>query len=154
MVYMEEVMDSIPCPCCSLFFAPRNKQQIYCSIPDCQRARKALWQKQKLACDPEYKKDQCLSNQKWLKNNPNYWTCYRQKNPKKAARNCSLQKIRNCKSSKNKDYLKASRVIGIAKMDSGKACNHSLLGQFWLVPTVAKMDPVKIFITTVPTYSR
>ena len=146
-------MNPIPCPSCDSFFVPRNRLQIFCSRPDCQRARKALWQKQKLACDPEYKKDQKLANNKWLQNNPDYWTDYRQKNPEKVARNRSLQKIRNCKRQENKVNFNTLKAIGIAKMDSRKACNHSLLGQYWLVPTVAKMDPVKIFITTAPVCS-
>jgi len=146
-------MDPIPCPCCDSFFVPRNKLQIFCSGSDCQRARKALWQKQKLACDPEYKKDQRLSQQKWLLNNPDYWKKYRHKNPEKVARNRSLQRIRNRKGQDNKAHLKVSKAIGIAKMDSSKPNNHSLLGQYWLVPTVAKMDPVKIFITTAPVCS-
>jgi len=120
---MEGVMDPIPCPSCDSFFVPRNKLQIFCSGSDCQRTRKALWQKQKLACDPAYKKDQKLSNQKWLQNTPDYWTDYRQKNPKKADRNRSLQKVRNYKSQKNKAHPKASKAIGIAKMDSRKPSN-------------------------------
>jgi hypothetical protein len=62
-------MESIPCQCCDVFFIPRNKLQIFCSSPGCQRARKALWQKRKIATDSEYKKDQDLANQKWLQNN-------------------------------------------------------------------------------------
>ncbi len=95
-------MDPTPCPGCDSFFIPRNILQIFCSESDCQKARKALWQKQKLACDPEYKKDQKLANQKWLQNTPDYWTDYRQRKPEKADRNRSLQKVRNCKSQKNK----------------------------------------------------
>lgn len=136
-------MDQILCPCCTTFFTPRNKLQSYCSKPACQRARKALWQKHKLATDPEYKKDQHLSQQKWLSKNPDYYKEYRLKNPEKARRNRALQRIRNRKS-------QLVKTVGIAKMDAGKSCNQSLLGQFWLVPTVAKMDPVKIFITTAP----
>jgi hypothetical protein len=150
---MEGVMDPIPCPCCNSFFVPRNKLQIFCSGPDCQRARKALWQKQKLACDPEYKKDQDLSQQKWLLNNPDYWKDYRQRNPEKIARNRSLQRIRNRKGQKDKAHLKSSKTIGIAKMDPSKSSIQGILGQYWLVPVVAKMDPVKIFITTAPTCS-
>ena len=146
-------MDPIPCPCCDSFFVPRNKQQVFCSGSDCQRTRKALWQKQKLTCDPEYKKDQKLANQQWLQNNPDYWTSYRQRNPEKAARNRSLQKIRNCKKQSHKAHFKASKSIGIAKMDSSKSANQGLLGQYWLVPVVAKMDPVKIFIATAPVCS-
>lgn len=136
-------MDPIICPCCNSFFTPRNKLQAYCSKPACQRARKALWQKQKLATDPEYEKGQKLSQEKWLSANPGYYKNYRQRNPQKAARNRALQRIRNQKAQRPK-------AIGIAKMDSRKPCTQSLLGQFWLIPTIAKMDPVKIFITTVP----
>lgn len=136
-------MDPIICPSCDTFFTPRNKLQTYCSKSVCQRARKALWQKQKLATDPEYKKDQHLSQQKWLSANPDYCRNYRQKNKEKADRNRVLQKIRNYK-------VQLAKTIGIAKMDAMKSSNQSLLGQFWLVPTIAKMDPVKIFITTVP----
>lgn len=136
-------MDPIICPCCGTFFTPRNKLQTYCSKSACQRARKALWQKQKLATDPEYRKGQHLSQQKWLSANPDYYQNYRQRNPEKADRNRALQKIRNHKA-------QLAKTIGIAKMDARKSCNQSFLGQFWLVPTIAKMDPVKIFITTVP----
>ena len=136
-------MDSIICPSCGTFFTPRNKLQTYCSKSACQRARKALWQKQKLATDPEYKKGQHLSQQKWLSANPDYYQNYRQRNPEKADRNRALQKIRNHK-------VQLAKTIGIAKMDARKSCSQSLLGQFWLIPTIAKMDPIKIFITTVP----
>jgi len=146
-------MDPTPCPGCDSFFIPRNILQIFCSESDCQKARKALWQKQKLACDPEYKKDQKLANQKWLQNTPDYWTDYRQRKPEKADRNRSLQKVRNCKSQKNKGHPETSNAIGIAKMDSRKPGNDRLLGQYWLIPTVAKMDPVKIFIATAPVCS-
>ena len=136
-------MDQILCPCCDTFFIPRNKSQTYCSKPACQRARKALWQKHKLATDPEYKKDQHLSQQKWLLKNPDYYKEYRLGNPEQVRRNRALQRIRNQKA-------QLGKTVGIAKMDASKAYTQSLLGQFWLVPTIAKMDPVKIFITTAP----
>lgn len=136
-------MDQILCPCCDTFFTPRNKLQTYCSKSACQKARKALWQKHKLATDPEYKKDQYLSQQKWLLKNPDYYKEYRLENPEQVRRNRALQRIRNQKA-------QLGKTVGIAKMDASKACNQSLLGQFWLVPTIAKMDPVKIFITTAP----
>lgn len=139
-------MESIPCPCCDTFFIPRNKLQIFCSSPSCQRARKTLWQKRKIATDPEYKKDQNLANQKWLQNNPDYWKDYRNRNPDKADRNRSLQKIRNMKNKASK----SSKTIVIAKMDARKSHNRGFFGQYWLVPTVAKMDPIKIFIAQMP----
>ena len=138
-------MEQVPCAGCSTFFIPRNKCQIFCSKPCCQRIRKALWQKQKLATDPEYKDAQRLANNKWLQNNPDYWKNYRSRNREKADRNRSLQTIRNMK----KRGSQASKSVYIAKMDSGKSSNEMLSGEYWLVPTIAKMDARKIFITCV-----
>jgi hypothetical protein len=140
-------MEFVPCSVCSTFFVPRNKCQSFCTKPGCQRIRKALWQKQMLALDLEYKEGQRLSNMKWLQNNPDYWKKYRCRNPKKTGRNRFLQKIRNME---KQHPSKPSKSIGIAKMDSRKPVVHSLSGQYWLVPTVAKMDPVKIFIASIP----
>ncbi len=143
-------MESVPCPACSTFFIPRNKSQNFCSELGCQRIRKALWQKQKIASDPDYKEGQRLSQKKWLQNNPDYWKKYRRRHPEKADRNRSLQKIRNMK---KQHSSKPSKSIGIAKMDSRKPIVQNLSGQYWLVPTVAKMDAVKIFITSIPVNS-
>ncbi len=88
-------MKPIPCLNCQIFFTPRNCKQNYCSDPKCQRARKALWQKEKMAADSEYRKGQRLSQEKWLQNNPDYYENYRQNNPEKTQRNRCLQRIRN-----------------------------------------------------------
>ena len=140
-------MDPIPCACCGGFFIPRNRRQKFCSKPACQKARKAIWHKQKMATDPDYRKGQRLANQKWHARNPDYWKKYRRKNPDKAARNRALQRIRN-------QRKEPEKVVCIAKMDVRKARNQSLIGQFWLVPAIAKIDPIKIFITTAPGCSR
>ncbi len=154
-------MESVPCAGCSTFFVPRNKCQIFCSEPDCQRVRKALWQKQKLATDPEYKEEQRLAQNKWLQNNPDYWKDYRSGHPEQADRNRSLQKIRNmknrqdqtvCKLSKNHWYCKDGRektqriqpFRGIlactysCKDGRGKNFYHFSTSQFHMI---AKMDP-------------
>lgn len=143
-------MDPIPCLGCSTFFIPRNKLQGYCTHPDCQRARKALWQRQKLANDPEYALGQKLSNSKWLASKPNYWKNYRSQNPDKTARNRVLQKLRNRKRARILKGLDMPRHVGIAKMDARKALRNGLCGEFWLVPMIAKMDAVKIFIAAIP----
>jgi hypothetical protein len=140
-------MESVPCVACSTFFIPRNKLQIFCSTQGCQHARKALWQKNKLATDPEYKKGQRLAQEKWLQNKPGYWKEYRRRHPEQAKRNRSLQKIRNMR--KNPSL----KTIGIAKMDARDRSKISLSGQYWLVPIIAKMDPVKIFIASVAGFS-
>jgi len=143
-------MEQVPCSGCCTFFTPRNKAQNFCSEPGCQRIRKTLWQKQKLATDSEYKEGQRLAQKKWLQNNPGYWKNYRRRNPEKTDRNRSLQKIRNMKHRQDQTVYKLSKTIGIAKMDARKPIGHTLSGQYWLVPEVAKMDAVKIFITAIP----
>ncbi len=142
-------MNSVPCAGCSTFFIPRNKCQKFCSRPDCQRLRKALWQKQKLATDLEYKEGQRLAQKKWLQNNPDYWQNYRRKNPEKIDRNKSLQRIRNIKKRKNKSTYGVLKSTDIAKMDSRRVRGDNLFGQYWLVPAIAKMDVVKVFIASV-----
>ncbi len=102
-------MDPLPCPGCDTFFVPRNKLQIFCSKPNCQKIRKALWHKQKLATNPNYKKDQHLAQQKWLSSNPDYWKNCRRKKHEKAYRNRALQRIRNHRN-------QSVKTIGIAKM--------------------------------------
>ncbi len=134
-------MDSIPCLWCSVFFIPRNKLQQYCSKPECQRKRKALWQKEKIQRDPEYKEIKNLSNQKWLNANPDYWKNYRRKNPKKTQRNRMLQKVRNHR--KNSEPDRPITNI-IAKMDARKPLKVDLEGWFWLIPEIAKMDAAKV----------
>jgi hypothetical protein len=143
-------MDPIPCLGCSIFFIPRNKLQTHCSTPACQRARKALWQRQKLAKDPDYSQGQKLSNSKWLTSKPNYWKDYRSKNPDKAVRNRVLQKLRNRRRTFVLKGWDTPRHVGIAKMDAREPLTSNLLGEFWLVPMIAKMDAVKIFIAVIP----
>jgi len=141
-------MESVPCAACSTFFIPRNKLQIFCSTQGCQNARKALWHKNKLSTDPEYKQGQRLAQEKWLQSNPGYWKGYRREHPEQAQRNRSLQKIRNMRKRNS-----SCKPIGIAKMDARNHSKINLSGQYWLVPIVAKMDPVKIFIASVSGFS-
>lgn len=143
-------MESVPCPNCTLFFPPRNSLQIFCTAPDCQLARKSLWQKKKLVTDPDYKGDQQLSKNKWAQNNPGYWKEYRERHPKKTQRNRDLQKIRNLKKKGIVESLEPSKTGSIAKMDSRKAWKHNPIvvsGEYWMVPKVAKMDPVKVYLS-------
>lgn len=141
-------MESVPCVACSTFFIPRNKLQLFCSTKECQCARKALWQKEKIATDSDYKEGQKLAQKKWLQNNKSYWKNYRRRHPKKAERNRLLQKIRNMR---KRNLL--CKTTCIAKMDARKSGNMGLSGQYWLVPVVAKMDPVKIFIASASGFS-
>jgi hypothetical protein len=38
----------------------------------------------------------------------------------------------------------------IAKMDASKSDNFQVLGQFWLLPVIAKMDALKVNIVKMP----
>ena len=139
-------MEQVPCLCCGRFFIPRNKKQNYCSAIRCQRARKADWQRHKMRTDPDYKRDQHISQKKWLSSNQDYWKRYRLKNPEKAERNRALQRLRN----KNRLKKVGLNNSNIAKMDVRKKAlkivNIGSSGQFWLVPVIAKMDAAKVFL--------
>jgi hypothetical protein len=139
-------MEEVPCVHCGVFFSPRNKNQNYSSRPDCQKARKAAWQRNKLRTDPEYRASRRISRRisrrKWQRNNPEYWKQYRQDNPDKVERNRALQRVRN----RQRDPENESQSSRIAKIDAGNSRSHGLSGTYWLIPVIAKMDAAKIYI--------
>jgi len=142
-------MEQVPCVHCGIFFTPRNREQNYCTAPECQKARKAAWQRNKMHTDPDYKADQKLSQKKWLLANPGYWKEYRKRNPKKALRNRILQAIRNRRRVKGQNANIKMDPSLIAKMDARKSNEFNPIGQFWLVPVIAKMDARKVNIYTI-----
>ena len=135
-------MEEIPCLCCGRFFLPRNRKQQYCTLVVCQKARKKNWHYNKLQNDSDYRANQRLSQQKWLKDNPDYYQNYRTNHPEKSERNRVLQRIRN----KRRRQLLPPAPQLIAKMDASKASANELSGQYWLVPVIAKMDVAKMYI--------
>ena len=139
-------MEQVPCVHCGKFFIPRNRKQNYGAEPDCQRARKAAWQRYKMKTDVDYRTQQKLSHQKWLRNTPGYWKRYRQRNPDKTERNRTLQHIRN---RRNRQHDQHTSEPLIAKMDARKSYDFDLVGQFYLVPVIAKMDVSKVNIYTI-----
>ncbi len=134
-------MEQILCVYCGDFFdpSPRHKNQTACKKVSCQRAKKAAWQRHKLKTDPIYAANQKSSQQQWIKANPGYWKQYRQKNPDKAERNRVLQAMRNRRARSSPDAKKIDPML-IAKMDASNFDNFKILGQFWLLPVIAKMD--------------
>ena len=38
----------------------------------------------------------------------------------------------------------------IAKMDASKSDNFEVLGRFWMVPVIAKMDALKVSLLKIP----
>jgi hypothetical protein len=145
-------MDSIACFNCGAYFpaSPRHKNQRYCKKQECQRAKKAEWQRLKMKTDGEYRADQKRCHQEWLRANPDYWKDYRRRHPGKTKRNRALQLIRNRRRRKSEVPTTGQDTALIAKMDASKPNDYKLVGQFWLVPVIAKMDASKIFLRQIP----
>ena len=144
-------MEQIPCAYCGEYFdpSPRHKNQTACKKLKCQKDKKAAWQRFKMKHDPIYRANQKSSHQKWLTATPNYWKDYRKRNPEKAERNRILQVVRNRKAREPSSEEKMDGSV-IAKMDSSKIDNFQVLGQFWLIPVIAKMDALKVNIVKIP----
>ena len=111
-------MQQILCVYCGDLFdaSPRHKNQIACKKPECQKAKKAEWQRHKMKTDPVYNASQKISHKQWVRANPSYWKKYRNKHPEKVERNRVLQAIRNRKA-RSKDV----DTPLIAKMDPSKS---------------------------------
>ena len=124
---------------CPLDLNPRSKNQRYCGKQECQRARKRMWQKNKMATDPDYRANQRECNKAWQEKNPHYWRDYRNKHPECAQRNRLLQKTR-----------RGRRCV--AKMDASEKISSIKTGTYWLIPEkgVAKMDAFAGKVLLVP----
>ncbi|MDZ7762077.1 MAG: hypothetical protein U5L00_17725 [Desulfovermiculus sp.] len=103
-----------------------------------QKARRRLWQKQKMASDPAYSENQRQANNEWLNDNPRYWDQYRQNRPEYTKRNRE----------KSKERMRIRRQVAsvvhmFAKMDASIVDTTSLSGYYGLIPLgemFAKMD--------------
>jgi len=143
---MEQI---VCCSCADVFVrSVRHKNQCYCPRPECQRARKAAWKRYKMHSDPDYKFNQTLSNKKWAKANPGYWKAYRQRHPEKAERNRMLQSIRNPRRRSARKNRSDEKLI--AKVDASIVNNFKVVGQYWLVPVIAKVNALKVNIFDIP----
>jgi hypothetical protein len=148
----ESVMEEIQCYHCGRFFpkSPRHKAQYYCMRPECRKARKAAWKRKKIREDPEYRLNQKTSNRAWFDAHPGYWKMYREKNPEKAERNRILQHVRNRRrSNMNETDAKGDPPL-IAKVDASNPGKIKVPGQFWMVPMIAKVDALKVYIYEIP----
>ncbi len=114
--------------------------------PECRRAKKASWKRHKMDTDPKFKADQKLINKKWAQNNPEYWKNYRKNNSEKTERNQALQKVRNLKRTVNQRKRSATESDLIAKVDSSIPYKNHLVGRFWVIPVIAKVDSLKVNI--------
>lgn len=138
------------CRHCQQCFYPRpqNPDQQYCSEPACQRARKRIWQQQKMLTDPDYQANQREAQRCWREKNPDYWRKYRKENPEYAARNRERQRER----SRNRGR-QAPLLDPIAKMDASTAEKPFHPGRYLLSPVccgvIAKMDACIVEINVI-----
>jgi hypothetical protein len=139
-------MEQIPCCHCGDFFIPssRHKNQVYCLTPACRRARKAAWKRNRMQTDPDYRYNHKLSNQTWAKAHPGYWKHYRRRHPEYVERNRILQSVRN-RRCRCRGKPEAGNDL-IAKVDASIFSKNRMLGQFYLVPVIAKVDALKVNI--------
>lgn len=127
---------------------PRVKEQSYCRDNGCQRARRARWQRQKMATDPDYRDNQSRCQKEWLLRHPGYYKDYRAGHPEYVERNRLLQIRRNAR--RRKDGL--AKLI--AKMDSLGRGLYPCRGElFKLVPQgnrlIAKMNSLTVKLVPV-----
>jgi len=123
---------------------PRVKDQRYCSQKACQRARKTLWQRQKMATDPDYQLNQRDCQKDWKKRNHDYWRRYRSQHPGYITRNRLLQKHRD----------RRRRLHHLAKMDASEQIFAVKPGSYYLIPAkghLAKMDTLSQKVFLIPT---
>lgn len=137
---------------------PRLKvPQHFCGRSGCQRARKSAWQRVQLAADASARADQRRLQAKWLEATPDYWRQYRRKNPKKAERNRLLQGLRRQRA-RHRRHAEAAPSTSVAdgsvaKMDAFLGLEGQEIqgnGEYWLVPSVAKMDAFRAKIIIIP----
>jgi len=136
---------------------PKVRNQQYCSRPECQQERKALWHRRKLRTDEEYKQNRSAAQRGWRERHPDYWRNYREAHPEYSERNRALQLERN-KKARCVD-VRAGPLSGvIAKMDSAviaktDALTSIISGTYQLIPVVpgviAKMDALLVQLSLV-----
>ena len=85
------------CSGCGELFSPRRNvpHQQFCAKGECQRARRARWQREKLKQDPDYRGNQAMAQRRWRDRRRDYWRRYRQSHPEYTARNRVQQRERN-----------------------------------------------------------
>jgi hypothetical protein len=126
---------------------PRVKNQKYCGKRECRKARRAKWQRDKIATDEDYRENQKICSQKWEVRHPGYYRQYRRKHPEYTERNRILQQIRNNRRSNNRQ----GKLI--AKMDSLIRPYYLRDSLFRIVPQkgemIAKMDSLIVKLSPV-----
>ena len=134
------------CLCCQrqIIAHPAVADQRYCSDPECQKARKRIWQEEKLSRDPDYRANQAEAQRQWRSRNQGYWREYRRRNPAYTETNRIRQRERN---------RHRRSGAGIAKMDELKGKTVIRSGRYRLVPLcnprIAKIDELIVEIDVI-----
>ncbi|MCP4114281.1 MAG: hypothetical protein GY737_02555 [Desulfobacteraceae bacterium] len=141
------------CKDCECLFEPdpRHPKQKYCTREKCRKARKAQWQRNKLANDELYRQNQKDCQNRWREKNPDYWKNYRKKNPAYTAKNREKQRARNrIKRSRNKARSISTRI---ANMDVEGSKKSKISGRYMIIPCdgemIANMDAVIVEINEI-----
>jgi len=98
--------------------------QHYCGSAACQRARRNLWEREKLRTDPEYREKRKLAKEKWRKSKPlhEYQRDYRSKHPGYVERNREDQRKRIKKRNEsvtNQQIVKTDASNSVSLVSSG-----------------------------------
>ena len=122
---------TIRCAHCGRPFIPnpRVKNQRYCGSKECQRARKTLWQREKIRTDREYQANQRESHRSWRERNPGYWKQYKMRNPGYTVRNRILQRHRDKRRQAFQGSCKDGRVNAKSVLDSNQLGNLAVTSQ-------------------------
>lgn len=138
---------NIRCAHCRCQFVPdpRVKTQRFCSKKTCQRARKTLWQRDKMARDPDYRANQREAQKSWQKRHPHYWRQYRQQHTDYTEHNRILQ------------HQRLHRQHIPPPLENSRSTPPSLIqpGMYHLIPQVddqdfAKMDASAYLCRVIP----
>ena len=135
-------MDTKRCAACEQVFTPRRNvpDQRYCSKPECQRARRRRWQREKRQTDPDYQANQAAAQRRWRERHRGYWRQYRQHHPEYATRNREQQRARN----QRRRSASTGPLPAVAKMDAYAAHRPMASGTYRLIPVgeagIAKRD--------------
>jgi hypothetical protein len=119
--------------------------------PKCRRAKKAAWKRKKMREDPEYRLNHKASNKQWAAAHPGYWKDYRKRKPEKAQRNRILQHLRNRRRPKKATADAGEDSPLIAKVDPSSRPAIKVAGEFFMVPVIAKVDALKVYLYQIPT---
>jgi len=135
------------CVHCKSHFRPSkyHQNQHYCNNKECQQARKALWQKNKIKDDLSYKENQKDATRCWNNKNPSYYRDYRKTHPDYADKNRKKSRERYQKQ-RNGVITRSDlrQEQDFAKMDVASSQLPIISGRYKLLPLgsadFAKMD--------------